>query len=297
MSDARLRELERRWQESGQDEDEGAYLQELARLGSPYRFGPFVTCSPEVKRLCEGARAAARDARPVLLLGEGGSGRATLARAIHDASERRAGPFVRQGSLRNEAHLQEATLFGAQYATWSEGDDGRRPGLLERCAGGTALVTLYESIDLSLELRLLSLAREGVVWPVGADREGAPQVNARLVVRADPHALEHDPGLARLAADAGEDGSSWHVLRVPPLRERLCDLDLLIAELSPSPAPPLPAPLLERLRALSWPENGRELRWRLEALREEGAAALERLLSGEVPAEEDQDGYRWRPPD
>ena len=253
MSDARLRDLERRWRASGLEEDEAAYLIACARSGAPYRLGPLVTCSPAMRRACEEARSASAAGTPLLLIGETGSGRATLARAAHDASPRGARPFVRQGSARGAPR-------GSDHAVETDLEE------LLRCAGGggSALLTLYPESSPALLSGLRRYVQERHVFPF---RSGlSSDLDASLIVRAD--ALT--PDVERL-----REGLPFVTVRVPALRERSADLELepFLAAVHPQP-PRLTAAARALLAEHAWPGNGRELSFVLEQ-------AAARLVPGE----------------
>lgn len=277
MQDARLRELERAWRASGQDEvEEAAYLIERARVGAPYRLGELVTCTPALRRACEAAEAASAAGAPLLLVGEQGSGRATLARSIHDSGPRAQGPFVRQGSLRGETDFQARRILGSRAPGHAV------EGLLARSQGGSALLTLYADLDPRVVSGLRRFVREGLVQPLGA-REAPEAVDARLILRVE--ALS--PEVADLIA-----GLPFVVVEVPPLRERAADLVFLLDALAEailgSPPPRLEQGARELLAAHAWPGNGRELRFVLEACAGRayalGREELSRLLAAWLEA-------------
>lgn len=205
-------------------------------------------------------RAAASEAT-VLIVGEAGSGKSRAARLLHELSSRAAGPLVVVQPAALSPSLLEAELFGHVAGAFT-GADRERAGRFRVADGGTLVLDGVEDLPASLQVKLLRVLQERVVEPVGSG-EVIP-VDVRIVATSRvPLEDEVEAGrfredlLYRLAVVP---------LRVPPLRERLSDLQELIAELAPalqavraSASRPLTPETLEVLEGHRWPGNLAEL--------------------------------------
>jgi NtrC-family two-component system response regulator AlgB len=225
--------------------------------------------SPTMRRALETARQAAASDATLLLLGESGTGKSALARAIHAWSARRAGPFVTIACTTLAEHLLESELFGhvkgAFTGAWKD-----KPGRLEAAAGGSVFLDEVGELAPELQAKLLRLLEERCFERVGDTR--TRQVDARILA-ATNRDLEAEVSAGRFRADLFYRLAVVSV-RLPPLRERREDLpalvDHLLAGLAARHARPLPrlsAAARDALAAHAWPGNVREL-----------ANALERAL-------------------
>ncbi len=197
---------------------------------------------------------------PVLITGETGTGKELVANAIHQAGPRRRGPFVAENCSALPAELMERELFGHVQGAFT-GADRDRPGLLELAHGGTLFLDEVGDMPPALQARLLRALQEKQIRRIGGDRTIAVDVRVLAATHKDLRAMVQAGSFRedlffRLAAVE---------LRVPPLRERQGDLELLASHflqrlnqkhgrqrrLSPK--------ALAALRAHAWPGNVREL--------------------------------------
>jgi DNA-binding NtrC family response regulator len=209
-------------------------------------------------------RQAARLMTPVLLLGEPGSGRSTLARALHAASGR-SGALVEldPGSL--PAPLFESELFGYRAGAFT-GAETDLVGRVARAEGGTLLLDHVEEIPLAAQPKLLRLLAESRYRPLAGEERAA---DVRFVALGS----EELPARVRQGLFRADLYYRLEVIafRVPPLRERRDELPALAAGLLADlalrlgrPAPTLAASALAWMREHPWPGNLRELRNVLE---------------------------------
>jgi DNA-binding NtrC family response regulator len=220
---------------------------------------------PELAACLRGAgRAAATDA-PILILGEPGTGRSSLARALHEASRRAAGPLVEVDPGALPSGLFESELFGYRPGAFT-GAVAAGEGRLARAAGGTLVLDHVEELPLASQPKLLRLLAERRYAPLGGDEVA---VDARFIAIGPED-------LTRRVAQAAFRADLFYRLevvafRLPPLRERRQDLpaviDALLSDLGerfgrPGLAltPAAHAWMLEH----PWPGNLRQLRNVLE---------------------------------
>ncbi|AGW92633.1 sigma-54-dependent Fis family transcriptional regulator [Cupriavidus sp. DF5525] len=212
-------------------------------------------------------RAARLVDSPINLLihGETGSGKEFFAKALHQASARRDGPFVAVNCAAIPESLIESELFGHLPNSFSGAGPRGKRGLIQEADGGTLFLDEIGDMPRELQSRLLRVLAEGEVLPVGAARP----VPVRLrVISATHHGLEQLVGEGRFREDLYYrlNGARFEL---PPLRART-DLDWLIRKLlqeGTGDAATLSPAARERLHAYRWPGNLRELRNVLEYAR------------------------------
>jgi len=196
----------------------------------------------------------------VLILGENGVGKELVARALHRASKRAAGPLlaVDMGSL-PEA-LVESELFGHKRGSFTDARESR-PGRFVAAAGGTLFLDEIGNLPLAQQAKLLAALERREVTPLGSDRPVPVDVRVLAATNA-PEAELFDP--RRFRPDLLYRLNTV-VLRVPPLRERGAgDIALLLrhylAQFAKERTVELAPAALARLCAYRWPGNVRELR-------------------------------------
>jgi NtrC-family two-component system response regulator AlgB len=222
--------------------------------------------SAAMKRALETARQAAASDASVLLLGESGTGKNVLARAIHDWSPRCKARFVTVACTTLAEHLLESELFGhvkgAFTGAWKD-----KPGRLAAAERGTVFLDEIGELPLPLQAKLLRFLDERRFERVGDDR--TLEVDAR-VLAATNRDLEAEVRAGRFRADLFYRIAVVS-LRLPALRERREDLPALIDHLlevlaarMQRPRPQLEPAAREALLAWGWPGNVRELSNALE---------------------------------
>jgi two-component system response regulator HydG len=197
----------------------------------------------------------------VLLSGESGTGKELAARALHQRSARRTGPFVALNCAAIPEALLESELFGHAKGAFTDARTDRA-GLFERAKGGTIFLDEIGDLQLSLQPKLLRTLQERVIRPVGADRE--IPIDVRLIAATNTD-LSGAVEKRRFRADLFYRVNVIEV-RLPPLRERGRDVLLLaryfieqLARKMDRPVVGLTAPCAAKLSAYSWPGNVREL--------------------------------------
>ncbi len=280
----------------------GGYVALLLHLHPPgqptygERYG-LIGDSAALTRLRGDIRRTARAQAPVLLRGESGTGKELVARALHQASKRRAKPYVTLNLGAVPASLAAAELFGASRGAFT-GADQPRQGYFERADGGTLFLDEIGEAQPEVQALLLRTLESGEIQSVGTSRPR--RVDVRVIAATDAD-LETQvtaerfraPLLYRLQAES---------IRLPPLRIRRDDIGRLllhflrqefehastgnpIDEPGRRQRPWLSARLVARLACAPWPGNVRELRNVARRLVSEFSSEQEAELPAELEAE------------
>ena len=240
-------------------------------------LGDFVATQPSLRSHLETWRRAAQSRAPLLVLGEEGSGRSTLARALHQTSGRH--PRVESDVGLIQPTLFEGELFGYLRGAFT-GAEASREGLVARAEGGTLVLDRIEELPMALQPKLLRLLAESRYTPLGG-RERSCDVRFLSIGSL---AL---PERARRGVFRSDLFYRLEVLavRLPPLRARREDLDQLVPRLLEQAASRYGKPSVELtpatwswMREHVWPGNLRELRNCIEravVLHESGPLEIE----------------------
>lgn len=238
-------------------------LQLKAQLaeGGPTGNGTIVHRSKLMGQLLEMVRTVADSTSSVLILGETGTGKELVARALHSEGGRRSGPFVAVNCSAIAPGLLESELFGHARGAFT-GADREKKGLFAAADGGTLFLDEIGDLPLELQPKLLRVLQEGEVLRVG---EFKPRKVDVRVVAATAKDLKSE-----LAAGRFRDDLYYRLavvdLLIPPLRERSEDIPALaehfvarIAARERRPVPLLADDALGALEDYLWPGNVREL--------------------------------------
>jgi DNA-binding NtrC family response regulator len=212
-------------------------------------------------------RVAASETR-VCILGETGTGKELIARALHERSPRAAGPFVTLNCAAVPAELIESELFGHEKGSFT-GAAARHIGKFEQAHGGTLFLDEIGDMPLGMQAKLLRVLEEGEVERVGGGRP--VPVNVRVVV-ATLRNLEEFVSQGKFRQDLFHRIYVFPLL-LPPLRERPGDIPVLAAHLAAQVSgqngwkPKSFTPeAISKLQRYDWPGNVRELRNVVERL-------------------------------
>ena len=207
------------------------------------------------------ARRICRTNVPILLCGEGGTGKEALARWIHSNSEYGSGEFVKVNCAAIPGTLLESELFGYEKGAFT-GANNVKPGRVELAHRGTLFLDEIADLDLNLQSKLLHFLQDGTFSRIGD--QGERKVDARLICATNKD-LEAETIAGRFRQDLFY---RIHVfrLRMPPLRERRDDIPLLAEYFRRQferqfemKAEVFPSEMLEYLKNLTWAGNIREL--------------------------------------
>jgi len=233
----------------------------LRRLGRAEMAEPIVGADGRLRPVMERVALVSRSDVPVLLLGETGSGKEVIARAIHTRSPRATGPFLRVNCGAIPPELIDSELFGHEKGSFT-GAVGTRRGWFERADEGTLLLDEIGDLPLAAQVRLLRVLQEGIFERVGG--EHSLTVDVRVIA-----ATHHD--LAAMVQQGQFRADLWYRIAVfpivlPPLREHPEDIAALAEHFARRAAVRFGLPLqlpsaadLALLTQYAWPGNIREL--------------------------------------
>lgn len=222
--------------------------------------GDIVTRASIMDRVLLLASKAAKSTIPVLIEGEAGVGKDLLARVIHGSSDRAGKPFVTVDCGALPAERADAILFGCKKGT--DGATADQPGKFVEAQGGTIFLDEVGELPLDTQAKLLRVIQEGEIEPAGAERP--MRVNVRIVSATRRRLLN----LTREGAFREDLFYRLNVLPVyvPPLRDRLDDLPMLVDHFMARLAAEagrrtigISDAALDLLRRYTWPGNVRQL--------------------------------------
>jgi DNA-binding NtrC family response regulator len=221
-----------------------------------------IAASPRMRQVLALADRFAASDRPVLVLGETGSGKELVSQRIHASSPRRSGPFRVLNCGAIPPSLVESALFGHERGAFT-GATERRRGPFEEASGGTLFLDEIGELPPSAQSALLRVLETGRLSRVGSSDELSVDVRVVAATHRDLASLSED---GRFRSDL-HHRLSVLVIEVPPLRERPEDVVALAHEFvrracaaAGRPALALDPTGLASLLAYDWPGNVRELR-------------------------------------
>ena len=232
------------------------------RLEREYGFGALIGSGPRMKVVFDTIRKVAQTDLTCLIRGESGTGKELVAQALHHRSPRYARPFVAVNCAAISRELVESELFGHERGAFT-GADARRLGRFEAAAGGTIFLDEIGDMPLETQAKVLRVLQERVLERVGGNQP--IEIDVR-VIAATHRDLEREVQEGRFRQDL------YYRLAVvpielPPLRERLEDIPLLVerftallAERLGRAKPDVTPEALSLLSGYNWPGNIRELR-------------------------------------
>ena len=221
-------------------------------LQHPEAFSAFTTCSPKLEAVFHYLEAIAGSKEPLLIIGETGTGKQSVARALQTLACP-GGAWVEVSADELEEKNFDPLFFG---------DDGH-PGFLEQARGGVLYLKRVDKLPVPVQARIAQLLRQGEYLPGGA--VSPRRIESRLICSASVDLAEL-VGECRFRKDLYYQ-MSMHQVRLPPLRERLEDLPLLIEQFVAAACdelawrrPTLPRSLTPLLASYRFPRNIPELR-------------------------------------
>jgi transcriptional regulator with PAS, ATPase and Fis domain len=244
------------------------YKSELSNhLSAKYSFNHIVGISKELEWVKDLGRKVAMSTTTVLLKGESGTGKELFAHAIHNASYRAFGPFIKVNCAAIPESLFESELFGYREGSFTGALKKGKKGKFALADGGTIFLDEISELPLTMQVKLLRVLQEKEIEPVGAEQP--EPVDVRIIAASN---LD----LETLAKNGMFRHDLYYrlnvvMLDIPPLRSRPDDIPLLVQfhlrqleKETGIPVDGVEPDATEVLKAYGWPGNVRELRNILE---------------------------------
>ncbi|WP_199484509.1 sigma-54 interaction domain-containing protein [Peribacillus glennii] len=233
--------------------------------GAKYTFGDILTDNPAFRYVIEQGKKAANSSSSVLVFGESGVGKELFIQSIHNASARRAGPFIAQNCAALPDTLLESILFGTAKGSYTGAID--RQGLFELAHEGTLFLDELQSMPIELQSKLLRVLEDGLVRRIGGTK--STSVDVRVVAAMNIHpeeALKQN----KLRADLFYRLNVMSY-KLPPLKDRKEDVLKLSShfislynQVLGKTVKGLDANVKTAFLAHKWPGNVRELKHTIE---------------------------------
>ncbi len=265
ITDRKLAEIELRGayeeieQLKNQLEAESAYLQE--EIKSDHNFENIIGNSDALKYVLLRVSEVASTDAPVLILGETGTGKELIARALHHASSRNKHALVKVNCANLPAALIESELFGHEKGAFT-GADSRRIGRFQLADKATLFLDEISEIPIDLQAKLLRVLQDGEFEPVGSSK--TVKTDVRLIA-ASNRSLDDEVSAGRFRSDLLYRINVFPIT-MPPLRHRKEDIPLLVQwfvdkfnRKMGKRISSIPVSLIKHLQTYDWPGNIREL--------------------------------------
>ncbi|HKK00575.1 MAG TPA: sigma-54 dependent transcriptional regulator [Desulfuromonadales bacterium] len=230
-------------------------------LEHPEAFSEIVTRSRKMRSLFQYIEAIVCSDQPILISGESGVGKELVSSALHRLC-RPSAALIAVNVAGLDDNVFADTLFGHTRGAFTGADKGR-PGMVEEAGDGILFLDEIGDLSPSSQVKLLRLLQEGEFFPLGSDK---PKRSRARVICATNHDLEAKQACGEFRRDLYYRLRAHHV-HVPPLRERLEDLPLLVeffleeaADRLGKRKPTIPQELTVLLGTYHFPGNIRELR-------------------------------------
>ena len=228
-------------------------------LEHPENFEEIVSVDDKITNLFKYIESVSKTPLPILLTGETGVGKELFAKAIHKTSKSK-GKFIAFNAAGTDDNFFSDTLFGHVDGAFTSADK-KRTGLLSEADNGTIFIDEIGDLQLNSQVKLLRLLQEKEYYPIGSDK--AKQCLAKIVCATNKN-LAEEVKASRFRADLFYRLNS-HVILIPPLRDRIQDIEVLIPHLinkyktNKTFTIGFPKQLIPILSHYSFPGNIREL--------------------------------------
>lgn len=236
-----------------------------SELTAQYRFSDIVYVSSAMRDVIEQCEQVAKNDSSVMIYGETGTGKEMFAQGIHNASRRSEGPFLAINCAAIPENLLEGLLFGTERGAYTGAE--RRAGLFEQADGGTLLLDEINSMNISLQSKLLRVLQEGTFRRVGGSAEIHVDVRMLSNTNIPPYQAIQE---GKLRQDLFYRLGVVNIT-IPPLRARREDIGVLSKrfiircnEKLEKNVKNISKATLERFQTYRWPGNVRELQHAIE---------------------------------
>jgi len=231
------------------------------RIEHPDVFSSIVTASPKMHAIFQYCEVVAKSRQPLIIMGETGTGKELIAKAIHLVSGLR-GKFVPVNAAGLDDNMFSDTLFGHKKGAYT-GADQARAGLIAQASGGTLFLDEIGDLNEVSQVKLLRLLQEQEYYQVGSD---LPLISDARVVVATNRDLRALTAAGKFRNDL-YFRLCTHQVRIPPLRERVEDIQVLLEFFLEESAselkmkkPLYPSELVTLLSIYDFPGNVREMK-------------------------------------
>lgn len=198
-------------------------VNEMAGYKAKFHFSDIIGESMAIKTALRKAKKAASSSSTVFLTGESGTGKELFAHSIHNASNRRDGPFLAINCAAIPRELIHSELFGYNEGAFTGAKRGGRPGKFELASGGTVFLDEIGDMPLDMQANLLRVLQDKAVIRVGGDRPIPVEVR---IIAATNKNLQDEISKGNFRQDLFYR-LNVITIPVPPLRDRLDDLELM----------------------------------------------------------------------
>lgn len=227
-----------------------------------YKFHHIIGESEALKSVINLAKEVSISPSTILISGESGSGKELLAQSIHNESLRKNEPFIAINCGAIPKSLIESELFGYEDGTFTGAKRGGKPGKFELANGGTIFLDEIGEMPLEMQVHLLRVLQEGTITRIGG--KSPINVNVRVIAATNKN-LKEEIKNGRFREDLFYR-LNVIPLKVPPLKDRLGDVPILIdyfledkSKKLNKPIPPISQRLFKKMISYCWPGNIREL--------------------------------------
>lgn len=239
------------------------YKDELKRVRQvKYSFDNIPEKSYKIKKAKELAKIASKSSSTVLITGESGTGKELFAHSIHNASKRHLGPFIKMNCAAIPSELLESELFGYKEGAFTGAKKGGKIGKFQLANGGTIFLDEIGDMPIDMQAKILRVLQDKEIEPIGSNLP--IKVDVRIIA-----ATNRD--LKKLIEDNKFREDLYYRLnvisvKVPPLRERLEDMEDLVNVLLKKHSkeigkiiPGVSSEVIDIFKSYNWPGNVREL--------------------------------------
>lgn len=232
------------------------------RVRESYTFEDLISQDPHVHTIMDRVRLIADSAQPVLILGETGVGKEIMARAVHNVSSRAKGPFIKVNCAAIPGSMLESELFGYKKGAFTDARQDK-PGKFQLARHGTIMLDEIGELNPDMQAKLLQVLEDKEFYPLGATTVEQVDVRIIAITNRDLKTMVKEQ---RFRKDLFFRLKMFE-FEIPPLRERLGDIPLLIdyfldrsAAMNNRPIPEMSLEVKRTLMQYDYPGNVRELK-------------------------------------